>query len=759
MSHHRGLRGAGVVLAMLALSVHADTGSLTVLHAFAGQADGGNPQGSMVLGPDGALYGAAGSSPNSDGNIFRLTLDGSLTTLHGFVGTDGQTPQGLVKGPDGNLYGVTTSGGPGTSNYSGANSYGTIFRIGFDGTFTSLYAFNSGTVGTYPTPLIVGADGALYGTASESGTPDQFGAIYKMTLDGTVTPLYVFSGNGQGGFGNAGAYPNNLIQDADGSLFGTTGYGSFGSNGGSIFRYSPSQGLSTVHNFSDLDGTAIPDALVAASDGSVYGTTAGTVNNQTAGSTIDNGTVFRIASDGSLSYLYRFSGPDGSSPAYNTLVLGRDGKLYGTTSGGGANGNGVLYSINTDGTFFSVLHSFNGADGSAPVSPPLQLDSGALAGTTRAGGTGNQGLAYELFLSPQPAGVSLVASAATVAQGQSVTLNWSSSGATSCSASGQWAGSLAPTGSQAAVVSNLGANVFSIACIATDGSTVSSSATVTGVPAPSVSLTASATTAVVGQWLILNWSSTNATSCTASGTWSGSIGTSGTQALQLSGAGVDTFSLACGTAGITASASATVTVYAPRLKLSPLSASPYALTQQCVTAQLLDDATGAPIANVPVGFTINGVDTGGQTRNSDGSGMAAQCWIGAASGTDTLTATSGGASAVAVINWLKRPDTMHAQGFVNITTASLGNSGLLTFSAQLMDALNGRSLTNGMLVTFSVNNKVVCQSLTDFSGTASCQSLPGTLSVLGYMSYHASFAGNPLYLPSSADGTLLSVSK
>jgi len=747
------------MLSLLAFSIRADVGGLTVLYSFAGQADGGNPQGAIVLGSDGALYGAAGTSADSDGTIFRLTQDGSLTTLHGFVGTDGQMPLGLVQGPDGNLYGVTASGGPGTSNYSGANSYGTIFRIGIDGTFTSLYAFNSGVVGTSPNSLILGADGAFYGTAGESGVANQFGAIFRMTLDGTVTSLYTFTGNGQGGFSSSGAYPATLVQGADGSFYGTTGYGAYGSAAGSVFKYSASQGVSNLHNFdASVDGTAIPNALVPASDGSIYGTTAGTVNDQLPGLGYDNGTIFRIAPDGSITYLYRFAGPDGSTPAFGGLSLGRDGRLYGVTTAGGANGNGILYSIGTDGGAFIILHTFNSADGNYPDSPLLQIDSGAFVGTTRTGGASGNGVAYRLTPSASAPTVSLVASATTVAIGQSVTLTWSSSSVTSCAASGQWSGTLPPSGSQSVVVPGSGANLFTITCTGTDGSSVSRSATVNAIPAPTVNLSGDTTVAVTGQWVILKWSSTNASSCTASGAWSGSVSTSGTQAVQIQNPGTNAFDLVCGTAGVNASAQVTVTAYAPRLSLSPVSASPYALTQLCVSAQVQDDATGTPLGNIPVEFAISGVDSGGNTRNTDSSGMAQQCWTGSRSGTDTLTARSGNASATAVINWLKRPATMRAQGFIAISISAVGSSGLLTFSAQLSDTLNGAPV-GGRLVAFSVNNSAACQTFTDTSGNASCQSLPGTLSVLGHLQYHASFAGDPIYLPASADAPLLSLGR
>jgi uncharacterized repeat protein (TIGR03803 family) len=876
----------------------------------------------MVLGPDGALYGAnTGGGYQSNGTLYRLTLDGSFSTIHTFNSDDGSYPLKLVPAR-GTFYGITEFGGPGTSIYSSANSYGTIFSIGPDGSFNSLYAFNTGTVGTYPNSLILGADGSFYGTAMESSQSNEFGAIFKMTPDGTVTALYTFTGDGQGQLPAVGAYPGGLVQGADGSFYGITGYGANGYIGGSVFKYSASQGLSTLHNFdASVDGTALPNALLPASDGSLYGTTSGTVNDQVPGLGYDNGTVFRIAPDGSISYLYRFSGAsDGSTPTFDGLILGSDGRLYGATTAGGANGNGVLYSIGTDGSSFTILHSFNSTDGNYPNSPLLQLDSSTFVGTTRSGGASNNGAAYELAPSPLAPLVRLVASAASAGQGQSVTLTWSSSGTASCTASGQWSGSLATSGSQAVVVSSAGANVFGIACTGNDGSTVSKSITVTGTVPPTASLSASATAVAVGQSVTLNWSSSNATGCTASGAWSGSLATSGSQAVvvssaganvfgiactgsdgstvsksitvtgtvpptaslsasaavvavgqsvdliwsssnaasctvsgptfgaagnsgalsvvinkaganvfimectgtdgstisksltvtgvvpptaslstnvtaavvgqwatlnwssanaescaasgawsgplatsgakvvQISTAGTNEFDLVCGTSGINATAAATVTAYAPRLSLSPGGASPYTLTQQCVTALLQDDATGAPIAGIPVYLVDNGVNPGSQTLYTDGSGTVRRCWTSNAAGTDTLVARSGNAMVSAVIDWLKRPVTMRTQGFINISTSIGGSTAVMKFTAQLSDGLSGAPVA-GRTVLFTAKGQDACQAATDASGTATCSTWAGTLNALLYGGYQAGFAGDSAYLPVSADGTLVSVGR
>ena len=151
--------------------------------------------------------------------------------------------------------------------------------------------------------------------------------------------------------------------------------------------------------------------------------------------------------------------------------------------------------------------------------------------------------------------VSLSASPATLDEGQSATLNWSSSNAISCSAS--WTGSTATSGSQS--VSPGASTTYSISC--TDGrKSASDSVTVTvntvTTPAPTVSLSASPATIDEGQSATLSWSSTDASSCSAS--WTTSSATSGSQSV--SPAASTTYNISCDGDGGSANSSATVTV-------------------------------------------------------------------------------------------------------------------------------------------------------------------------------------------------------
>ena len=217
--------------------------------------------------------GAAPSTrtPAGGGTIFRLGLDGTFTKLYDFdtgSSTPGLFPVALVQGTDGNLYGLTRDGGS-----DGPDGGGTFFRFALGTqTWTLLYTFEGGAgPGEEPeAQLIVGQDGNFYGVTTESGTAGGgSGSIFKATPDGSVTLIHAFpfSGSARGDY-----YP--LVQVADGSLYGVSTQS--GENGqGSIYHVNTDgSNFTIVHHFAadDSDG-GNPDSLVLGSDGNLYGST------------------------------------------------------------------------------------------------------------------------------------------------------------------------------------------------------------------------------------------------------------------------------------------------------------------------------------------------------------------------------------------------------------------------------------------------------------------------------------------------------
>jgi uncharacterized repeat protein (TIGR03803 family) len=198
----------------------------------------------------------------------------------------------------------------------------------------------------------------------------------------TLTTLYNFAGSPDG---SGPAAP--LVRDLAGNLYGTTVAG--GTNNGTVFKID-TQGKETVlYTFAGgADGSGTWAGLVRDSQGNLYGTTA-------YGGAFNFGTVFKVSKTGVHTILYNFKGsPDGAIP-FAGLVRDSSGNFYGTTTHGGTgscvdyggNGCGTVFMLSANGTE-TVLHNFiGGADGQLPVAGLLRDSSGNLYGTTVEGGS------------------------------------------------------------------------------------------------------------------------------------------------------------------------------------------------------------------------------------------------------------------------------------------------------------------------------------------------------------------------------------
>jgi uncharacterized repeat protein (TIGR03803 family) len=203
-----------------------------------------------------------------------------------------------------------------------------------------------------------------------------------MSPGGTVTILYSFAGSNDGGSPDA-----TLISDRKGNFYGTTIAG--GTNGnGTVFKLAPNGTETVLYSFgTGSDGAEPFVGVVRDKMGNLYGTTFG-------GGTNGDGTVYRIASDGTETVLHSFSGSDGSAP-FASVILDSRGNLCGTTSGGGANDDGTVFRIAPDGTF-RTLYSFSGSDGANPYGGVIEKKPGVYYGTTGEGGTNQAGVVYRL---------------------------------------------------------------------------------------------------------------------------------------------------------------------------------------------------------------------------------------------------------------------------------------------------------------------------------------------------------------------------
>lgn len=398
----------------------------TVLHSFIftnSPIDGAGPGGALVLGLDGVLYGTTGSGGTYDaGTVFKLNTDGSgYQVIYNFgQGNTAGPLAALVQGSDGTLYGTT---------YGGYGYKGTVFKLSTNGTsFLALHTF-TGTSGDGEkphAPLVIGSDGALYGTTEDGGSGGG-GTVFKLQTSGSgYTVIHPFTGEVADGASPVAA----LIQGNDGVLYGTTEDG--GSNSlGVVFKLNTDgSGYTNLYSFSYFyeyiqgvgeelvypDGLFPEAALVQGHDGELYGTTAGNSGNNENGA----GTVFKLNTDGSdFTTVYSFTIPgnidsfgtnvDGETPLAS-LIQGTDGAFYGTAEMGG-NAFGTVFKLNGDGSGFTALHAFSdtGGDGITPTSALVQGSDGTLYGSTILGGyAGTTGAGTVFKLNPDGSGYTIV---------------------------------------------------------------------------------------------------------------------------------------------------------------------------------------------------------------------------------------------------------------------------------------------------------------------------------------------------------------
>ena len=401
-----------LLVAMCAMA-QTTTPTVSTLHSFEGApGDGAGPIAGLVIGGSGVLYGTTSNGGASNqGTVFSLkpptSTGGSWTetVLHNFSGPDGALPgTTLAIGSGGVLYGTTAEGGSGSC----PGGCGTVFSLTpSDGGWTEamLYNFTGGSDGSNPTGLTIGAGRVLYGTTNNIDSAG-VGTVFSLTPPAsaggawTESVLHTFTGP-DGGFPEAG-----VVQGTGGALYGTT-YSGGATDVGVVFRLTPPASPggtwkeTVIHSFTGSDGGFISAGVAIGSGGVLYGTA-----SLVGGS--GDGTVYSLApplagsNAWTIDVLCAFSGSNGNSPAAG-VTIGEGGVLYGTTTVGGASGNGVVFSLTppsmAGGSWTEkVLHSFTGSpEGSDPNAVLAIGGNGVLFGTTTGGGTANLGTVFAVF--------------------------------------------------------------------------------------------------------------------------------------------------------------------------------------------------------------------------------------------------------------------------------------------------------------------------------------------------------------------------
>jgi len=414
-------------VAIVALSCAAQSPSLDTIYSFTGGANGADPNAALVFG--GGKYasdlfgttpygGNASCYPSGCGTVFQLKpgTNWTQTVIYSFQGgADGANPvASLAVSKDGILYGTTENGGL-TGN-------GTVFELkpptskGGSWTETVLYNFNGTAAATVDISgtTVTQTEGSSFVTGSAwVGMPVSFcipppakDPTEPCTPAGTYTVASVQSATQLTLTESAGSEEGYylLVQDgtepvgnltllSNGKLYGTTFGG--GSNGaGTAFQLTPPTGSGpwtedVIYNFgggtqAGQDGAG-PEGGFVLSKSDLYGTTyAGT----------NGGVVFKLSpgkTAWSETILYSFKSYATGYEPYGNLVQDSNGVIYGTTTAGGQDGYGILFSLTAPesgkGQYtLTTIHAFtNGADGGSPYGGLLLGSNGVLYATVTSG--------------------------------------------------------------------------------------------------------------------------------------------------------------------------------------------------------------------------------------------------------------------------------------------------------------------------------------------------------------------------------------
>jgi len=361
------------------------TQSYRVIYNFTGAGDGASPSTGLVIDAAGNLYGTTGAGGLAGGGtVFKLAPAASgwrYSRLYSFTGANGAGPDStLVIGPDGRLYGTTNVGGTGDGVLFGLSPAGNILPSVFSNWIeTLLYSFTGGSDGANPGgSLVLDSSGNIYGNAAMAGA-NHGGTLYEFS-NGSIQVLHAFPA-----FSGDGSNPAGVVSTSNG-LYGITANGGAGRSG---TLYTTAGGYQVLHSFTSDPPEGNPVTLAADQAGNLYGSSAYTFCFGAGAS------VFQLsAPDWDPLILANFVTSPGISSWVSSDASGNVYGTTNITGDHGVGNVFELTCCWNFTNLHDFAGGPN--DGAFPMAPPVADAQGNIYGTTSSGGTYGQGVVWEV---------------------------------------------------------------------------------------------------------------------------------------------------------------------------------------------------------------------------------------------------------------------------------------------------------------------------------------------------------------------------
>ncbi|MGZ4042542.1 MAG: choice-of-anchor tandem repeat GloVer-containing protein, partial [Bacteroidia bacterium] len=331
------------------------------------------------------LWGSSQYGGDSIGNIFKINTDGSGSGIvHNFEFYSGSNPlENDLLQINGKFYGTTFDGGN--------TGCGMIFSFDtLSHTYTSVYEFTA-PYGKFPSGLLVKGAGSLFYGVCHGGGSYGMGTLYSFDISSnTITILHNFDMTSTGGG------PQGLVLASDGKLYGSTLRGGV-SDQGVLYSYDIGSNTFTLLMVFNSTQGYDPYGYLVEANNKIFGYTKGDHPPQD-----EDGRIFcwNILTS-SFSLICTFSNPtlEGQGSCEG-MMKASDGKIYGTVRLGGANNNGIIFSIDPVTNTYTNEHDFTASEGYMDyMNHFVEGTPGLLYGQSLYGGTSGTGFYYTYQIS------------------------------------------------------------------------------------------------------------------------------------------------------------------------------------------------------------------------------------------------------------------------------------------------------------------------------------------------------------------------